>query len=169
MPGHPFFHASQDLLDGIGSSDGCDGVPSVIGGKNKRDADDLLASSKKSKNNSLEAAVDNLGKSLEKHSESVLLASRMSSQEHEKDREDKERDRDLIVKNKLNERIDSLRDSKRALEIRMLEPQFINNEAAQARFECTIQGIDEEIDMKLAQLNSMIATPTRNNYSPDNV
>ena len=159
----------QRLLDGIGSSDGCDGVPSVIGGKNKRDADDSLASSKKSKNNSLEAAVDNLGKSLEKHSESVLLASRMSSQEREKDREDKERDRDLIVKNKLNERIDSLRDSKRALEIRMLEPQFINNEAAQARFERTIQGIDEEIDMKLAQLNSMIATPTRNNYSPDNV
>jgi hypothetical protein len=49
----------------------------------------------------------------------------------------------------------------------MLEPQFINNEAALARFEHTIQGIDEEIDMKLAQLNSMIATPTRNNLSPD--
>ena len=128
----------QQLLDGIGSSDGCDGVPSVIGGKNKRDGDDSLASSKKSKSNSLESAVEKLDESLAKHSEPVLFASRSSSKEREKDREDKERDRELIIRNKLNERIDLLRDSKWALEIRMLEPQFINNEAALARFEHTI-------------------------------
>ncbi len=159
----------QQLLDGIGSSNGCDGVPSVIGGKSKRDKDDSLASSKKNKSNSLETAVEKLGESLAKHSESVLFASRNSSKEREKDREDKERDRELIIRNKLDERIDMLRDNKRALEIRMLEPQFINNEAALARFDCTIRGIDEEIDMKLAQLNSMIATPTRSNQSPEDV
>ncbi len=60
--------------------------------------------------------MEKLGESLAKHSESVLFASRNSSKEHEKDHEDKERDREFIIRNKLNERIDSLRDSKRALE-----------------------------------------------------
>ncbi len=43
----------------------------------------------------------------------------------------------------------------------MLQPQFITNEVATARFEHTIKGIDDEINMKLGELNAMLETPKK--------
>jgi hypothetical protein len=157
----------QQLLDGIGASDGFDGVPSVITGRRKSDGDESLASSKKQNTNSLEAAIKSVGESLSEYSKSVSSAQRSSRADHANDLKHKERELFLTEKRAINERIYSLRDKKRELEIMMLQPQFITNEVATARFEHTIKGIDDEINMKLEELNAMLETPKKNNRTPE--
>jgi hypothetical protein len=100
----------QLVVDGVGSGNGGTGVPSVIGGssKCKSDADDSLASSKKSKdNNSDGEAFSKLSTSIEKHSQSIVAAAKVSVSEQAKNRT-------LQAVNEINARIYSLRDSKRA-------------------------------------------------------
>ena len=152
----------QQLLEGIGSGDGGAGVPSVIGGsKHKSDADDSLASSKKSKGlrNNDDEAFSQLSTSIEKHSQSLVTAAKISASEQAKNRTQH-------AASGINARIDSLRDSKRAIELRMTESHIIDNCRALDIIERAIKGIDDEIAMKTEQLNLMFATPTKNNCSP---
>jgi hypothetical protein len=48
----------------------------------------------------------------------------------------------------------------------MTEPYIIDNQRSLDVIERAINGIDDEIKLKTEQLNSMFATPTRNNHSP---
>ena len=66
----------------------------------------------------------------------------------------------------VNARIDSFHDSKRAMELCMTEPYIIDNQRSLDVIEHALNGIDNEIVMKMEELNSMLATPTRNNHSP---
>ena len=150
----------QQLLEGIGSGNGGTGVPSVIGGKRKSDADDSLASSKKGKGrNNDDEAFAQLSDSIEKHSQSLVTAAKISASEQAKNRTQQ-------AASEIHARIDSLRDSKRAMELRMTEPYIIDNQRSLDVIERAIKGIDDEIVMKTEQLNLMLATPTRNNHSP---
>ena len=75
----------QQLVDGVGSGNGGTGVPSVIGGRRKSDADDSLASSRKSKGNHHDdKALSQLSKSIEKHSQSLVAAAKLCASEQAK-------------------------------------------------------------------------------------
>jgi hypothetical protein len=79
---HNLFQSSmQQLHEDIGSGDGSTGVPSVIGAKQKSAEDDDTLSSSKKSTNSLESP---LGKSIEKHGESMLKVARMAAAEQQK-------------------------------------------------------------------------------------
>ncbi len=74
----------QQLLDGICSGNGGSCVLSVIGGKHKSDADDLHASSKKSKNNTADHGIVQLSSSIERCSQSLAPAAEISAREQKK-------------------------------------------------------------------------------------
>ncbi len=97
--------------------------------------------------------------SIEKHSQSLVTAAKITASEQAKNRTQQ-------AVGVINARIDSLRDSKRSMEVRMMEPHIIDNQRSLDVIERTITGIDDEIAMKMEQLNSMSATPTKCNHSP---
>jgi hypothetical protein len=154
----------QQLVDGVGSGNGGTGVPSVIGGsssKRKSDADDSFASSKKSREDNNDGeAISKLSTSIEKHSQSIVAAAKISASEQAKNRTQQ-------AVNEINARIYSLRDNKRSMELRMTEPHIIDNQRALDVIERGIKGIDDEINLSTEKLNEMLATPTRNNRSPN--
>ncbi len=154
----------QQLVDGVGSGNGGTGVPSVIGGsssKCKSDADDSLASSKKRRDNNNDGeALSKLRTSIEKHSQSIVAAAKISASEQAKNCTQQ-------AVNEINARIYSLRDSKRSMELRMTEPHIIDNQRALDVIQRGIKGIDDEINLSTEKLNGMLATPTRNNRSPN--
>ena len=151
----------QQLLDGFGSDNGGTGVPSVVWGRRNSDTDDSLASSsKKSKGQSKDdESYAHLSTSIDKHSQSLVTAAKISASEQAKNRTQQS-------VSEINARIDSLRDSKRAMELRMTEPHIIDNQRCLDVIERAIKGIDDEILMKTEQLNALLATPIRNNHSP---
>jgi len=151
----------QQLLHGIGSENGSHGVPSVVGGGAKRNNDDdnSLSSTKKGRtgDNDNEPAFAQLSTSINKHSESLVSAARITAREHARNRVE------TRVSN-LYARIDVLEDSCRAMAIRITET---DNQRTINALECEIKRIVDGIAAKMAEINGMSATPTRSNCSPE--
>jgi predicted nucleic acid-binding Zn-ribbon protein len=114
-----------------------------------------------------------MSNSLTKHSQSLVDAAKISSQSAitaaEIAARQQAKNRTQQAVSEINARIDSLRDSKRTMVLRMTEPHVIDNERAFDALQRAINGIDDEIDLKTEQLNGMFATPTKNNRSPNDV
>jgi hypothetical protein len=164
---HNLFQLSmQQLHEDIGSGDGSTGVPSVIGAKRKSaEDDDSLSSSKKSAN-SLESS---LGKSIEKHGESMLKVARMAAAEQQKNRKhahaEQERNRVDNCINFLCGRINNLRDNKRAMVLWLADPAMQNQTIIDAVLH-EVKRIENEIKFNVEEMNTLIATPTKSNHSP---
>ena len=101
-----------------------------------------------------------LSTSIEKHSNSLVAAAKISAMEQAKNRTQ-------LASSEITARINSLRDSKRTMELRMTEPHIIDNQRSLELIERAIKGIENEIEQNTEQLNGMLATPTRNNRSPN--
>ncbi len=97
--------------------------------------------------------------SIEKHSQSLVTAAKITASEQAKNRTQQ-------AGSVINARIDSLCDSKRSIEVCMTEPHIIDNHRSLDVIERAIKGIHDELAMKTEQLNSMSATPTKCNHSP---
>ena len=121
--------------------------------KRKSDDYDSLSSSKKNKEHSSDAiAFDRLSSSIEKHSNSLVAAAQIVAVEQEK--------------NRIHERIFRLRDQKREMTLRMTTPGVLENQVIVDAIMQEIQGIEAEIAVHTDQINTLIATPTKNNRSP---
>jgi len=143
----------QQLLGGIGSANGSTDVPSVIMKRKSYDDYDSFSSSKKNKEHGNDAiAFDRLSSSIEKHSNSLVAAAQIVAVEQEK--------------NCIHERIFRLRDQKREMTLRMTTPGVLENQVIVDAIMQEIQGIEAEIAVHTDQINTLIATPTKNNRSP---
>ena len=149
----------QQLLEGVGAGNGNNGVPSVVGGRRQSDENDSLSSSKKSKTaNEDAAAFEKLSSSIESHSKSLVAAAKISAAEQAKNR----------IQSRASEiqgRVNSLRDSKRDMAIRLMTAniQQVTVDAILAQ----MTSIDKEIASLTVELNSIMTTPTRRNRSPN--
>ena len=164
----------QQLLDGICSGNGGSGVLSVIGGKHKSDADDLHASSKKSKDNTADHGIVQLSSSIERVSQSLVPAAEISAREQEKKNCKQEAAREekscmQQLKSEISSRINLLHDKKQNMELWLREPHIINNQNSIDRTECAMQGINYKIASKIKHHHLLLEMQTRNNKSPNNV
>jgi hypothetical protein len=172
----------QQLHKDIGSRDGSTGVPSVIGVKRKSaEGDDSLSLSKKSKN--LESS---LGKSIEKHGESMLAVARMAAVEQQMNQMNPKQAHAEhecnCVENRINflcGRINDLHDDKRGMVLQLADPAMQNQAIIDAVLR-EVKGIEDEIELnveklklkveemklKVEEMNTLIATPTKSNHSP---
>ena len=97
-------------------------------------------------------AFDRLSSSIEKHSNSLVAAAQIVAVEQEK--------------NHIHERIFRLSDQKREMTLRMTTPGVLENQVIVDAIMQEIQGIEAEIAVHTDQINTLIATPTKNNRSP---
>ena len=151
----------QQLRDGVGCGNGSEGVPSIIGSKRSLDEDSSLGSSKKTRrkyNNEVDM-FEQLSGSIEKHSNSLVTAARISAAEQEKNRCESRL-------NGIRDRNNSLRDTKRSMVIRMADPQVANNQLITDTIFREIAGIEEEIKAKEEEMNELLSTLTKSNRSP---
>ena len=153
----------QQLQDGVGSANGSHGVPSTIGGKrsNSIDEDSSLGSSKKArgKHKNEMDAFEQLSGSIEKHSNSLVTAAKIAAAEQAKNRSESRL-------NGIRDRINSLRDTKRNMIIRMSDPQVLNNQFITNTISREIEGIEAEIRSKEEEMNDILTTPMKSNRSP---
>ena len=161
----------QQLLDGVGAGNGRNGVPSVINNKRNNEDDYSMASSKKSNNKSVvETAFLELKEAVKEHSNSLVSAAKIAASEQAKNRNQLLESAKIAATQKnrseLNARINSLRDMKRDMALRMTSPNLINHQVAIDAIIHEMEGIDAEIASKTEELNSLLATPTRSNRSP---
>ena len=148
----------QQLLEGVGAGNGSNGVPSVVGGRRQSDDNDSLSSSKKSKTaNEDAAAFQQLSTSIESHSQSLVAAARIAAAEQAKNRTQSRA-------SEIQGRINSLRDSKREMAIRLTTANI--QQVAVDAIVAQMTSIDEEIQSQTVELNSILSTPTRSNRSP---
>ena len=154
----------QQLQDGVGSANGSHGVPSTIGGKrsNSIDEDSSLGSSKKArgKHKNEMDAFEQLSGSIEKHSNSLVTAAKIAAAEQAKNRSESRL-------NGIRDRINSLRDTKRNMIIRMSDPQVLNNQFITNTISREIEGIEAEIRSKEEEMNDILTTPMKSNRSPN--
>jgi hypothetical protein len=156
----------HQLHEDVGSVDGRTGVPYAIGGKH--DEDDLSSSAKKSANSSMESS---LSKSIEKHGETMLEVAKIAALQQQKNREqalaelDSKRVDNCI--NVLRGRIIDLRDNKMGMFIRLADPAMQNQAIIDAVM-LEVKGIEDEIDMNVEELNSLVATPKKSNSTISN-
>jgi hypothetical protein len=148
----------QQLVEGVGAGDGSAGVPSVIVGRKRGNDDDSFGSSSKKRNNDTDAFAQ-LSFSIEKHSKSLVDAARIAASEQAKNRCESR-------VHGIRERINTLRDTRRNLVIRMAAPDVISNQAVVNAITHEVEGIDEEIESNEKELNELQATPTKSNRSP---
>jgi TolA-binding protein len=151
----------QQLLLGIGSDNGSN-VPSVVGGSAKRnnnDEDDSLSSSKKKGRKDNGAAFTQLSSSINKHSDSLVSAAQITAREQARNRVE-------ARVSTLYARIDVLEDRRSAMAIRITETE---NQRTIDVLEREMKKIDDDIAMKMGEINGMSATPTRSNRSPTDV
>lgn len=143
----------DQLQEGIGSSNGGSGVPSVLGGKRH-------TSSKKRKRQgdvAVAAAFAELSRSIDKHRKSLVAAAKIAAAEQAKNRTQSRA-------SKIHGRINSLRDRKRE----MTEPNVINNKLILDDIVHEIEGIEDEIASNTEELNLLMATTTTtNNRGPN--
>ena len=151
----------QQLLHGIGSENGSNGVPSVVGGGAKRNnnEDDSLSSSRKKGRNDNAPVFAQLSNSINKHSDSLVSAAQITAREQARNRVE-------ARVSTLYARIDALEDSRRAMAIRITETE---NQRTIDALEREMKKIDDDIAMKIGEINGMTATPTRRNHSPDDM
>jgi hypothetical protein len=165
---HDLFQSSmQQLKEGIGSGNGNTEVPSVIHGTRKNDDDDSLGSSSKKSNN----VMTQLGASITKHADSMLAVAKMEAVEQEKNRRDarleQEKNQQEARANAIRARINSLRDVKRNMVIRMASVEVMANQAVMDALTHEIEGIEHEIGANTEELNGIAATtPVKSNRSP---
>ncbi len=158
--------AQRSLLEPVV---GPTGVPYAIGGKRKcsNDKDDLSSSAKKSAN-SMESS---LSKSIEKHGETMLEVARFAALEQQKNREQGLAELDSkCVDNRINflrGRINDLWYNKRGMVIRLADPAMHNKAIIDAVMR-EVKGIEDEIEMNVEELNSLMATPKKSNSTPSN-
>ena len=158
---HQLFKSSmQQLNDGFGSCNGTSGVPFVIGCKRGNDKSDSLGSSKKTprKNN-----MELLGRSIQKHGESMILVAHMAAEEQNKNRNESRM-------NITHAQINSLRDTNRSMVICMAAPNVIDNKEMKNVISQEIEGIENEITMNVEEMNALMAhmmTPSKTNVSPE--
>ena len=150
----------QQLLEGVGSGNGGSGVPSVIGGNKsyKNDDNSVSALSKKSKSNE-EALFAQLSSSINKHSNSLVAAAKIAATEQAKNRIDSRL-------NAIRSRINSLRDTKRNMVIRMSAPDVMSNRDTFDAIAHEVKGIEEEIATNVEELDNILSTPVKSNCSP---
>jgi hypothetical protein len=127
---------------------------------------DSLSSSKNSAN-SLESS---LGKSIEKHGESMLKVARMAAAEQQKNckhaHAEQECNRVDNCINFLCGRINDLRDNKRAMVLWLADPAMQNQTIIDAVLH-EVKGIENEIKFNVEEMNSLIAMPMKSNLSPN--
>ncbi len=125
-----------------------------------------MSSSKKSAN-SLESS---LGKSIEKHGESMLKVARMAAAEQQKNHKHAHAEQERNhVDNRINflcGRINNLRDNKRAMVLWLADPAMQNQTIINAVLH-KVKGIENEIEFNVEEMNTLIAMPTKSNLSPN--
>ena len=155
---------------------GLESLQSLVQRSGRMNEDDYSAtSSKTSKPSSL------MGASIEKHSESIIFLAKTVAAENEKNRQEARAEQEKIRRanraeheksridscvNEIRMRINSLRDSKRNMVLRMAEPTVASNNAISEAFLHEVKGIEDEIAMNEEELNSLLSTPKKSNQSP---
>jgi hypothetical protein len=150
--------ALQKLNNSVSATNGAGGVPSVVRAVNK-DADDGSASSSRSSTGN-STTIASLGKSIEKHGQSLVAAARMETEDREKERVRKD-------KSEIRGAIRELSREKRSLSLQYhSEMQKRNKFMADSIME-QLNDIQMDIEKNEALLESMTATPKKANRTPE--
>jgi hypothetical protein len=150
----------QRLNSSVCASNGNSDVPLIIGGKHSADEElsvgfNSKGSSKKGKKNDI---VD-LTSSIDKHGESLLKVAHIAAVQQEKDRS-------LARESSITSRIDTLRDLRRNLNIRLASHEVSTNSALRDVIMREVEAIDDEINENLNKLKTLHDTPQKSNRSP---
>jgi hypothetical protein len=150
--------ALQKLNNSVSATNGAGGVPSVVRAVNK-DADDGSASSSRSSTGN-STTIASLGKSIEKHGQSLVAVARMETQDREKERLRKE-------KSEIRGAIRELSREKRSLSLQYCsEMQKRNKFMADSIME-QMNDIQMDIEKHEVLLESMTETPKKTNRTPE--
>jgi hypothetical protein len=151
--------ALQKLNNSVSASNGAGGVPSVVRTVNKDAEDDGSASSSRSSTGN-PTTMASLGKSIEKHGQSLVAAARMETQDREKERVRKD-------KSEIRGAIRELSREKRSLSLQYhSEMQKRNKFMADSIME-QINDIQMDIEKHEVLLESMTETPKKTNRTPE--
>jgi hypothetical protein len=150
----------QRLSASVCASNGNCAVPLIIGGKHSVDDNFSVGfgsngSSKKGKKNGI---VD-LSTSIDKHGESLLKVAHIAAAQQEKDRS-------LARESAITSRIETLRDMKRNLNIRLASDEVLVNTAMRDVILREVEAIEEEINGNYDKLKTLHDTPQKSNRSP---
>jgi uncharacterized protein YukE len=100
-----------------------------------------------------------LSSSINKHSDSLVTAAKIAATEQANNRIDSRL-------NAIRSRIDSLRDTKRNMVIRMSAPDVMSNKEMFDAIAHEVKGIEEEIATNVEELDNILSTPVKRNRSP---
>jgi hypothetical protein len=162
--------ALQRLNNNVSATNGSSGVPSVIraGGNNNNEDDASDGPSSKGSTNSVIAS---LGKSIEKHGQSLLDVAKIDANQKEKlaKMQVKEKQKERVHQERLELRseIRELKGEKRSLLIQhATESQKKNRVLADAIME-QVSDIQMDIEKNSNKLASLADTPKKSNSTPD--
>ena len=157
----------QRFNEDTGVENGHLGVPSVISRRRFMGEDNSLGSSrgdlssKKAKRND---DIDGLSKSIRDHSSAMIAAAKINSQQQEMDRLQ-------VVEASLESRINSLRDTRRNLVIRLALEEVSSNSILAHVITSEIASIEAKISLNQEKIEKMhpttMTTPLKSNISPN--
>ncbi len=99
----------------MSSANGSSGVPSVVRRNNNNDDDKSLSNKTSPASAGGNSAIASLGKSIEKHGQTLVDIAKIDAKAKEKDRLDKEKERNHTKQSQLNETLRKLKSEKRSL------------------------------------------------------
>ena len=149
----------QRLNDEASSSNGNFGVPSVIQRKRSVDDDLSITSSKGSSKKSKTNDIGMLSASIQKHGESLIEVAKIAALQQEMDRV-QAREESILS------RINSLRDTKRNLIIRLASEEGAHDVRVKNAIVEEVEMIEQEIMENMAVLKNRDSTPQKSNRSP---
>ena len=167
---HGLIGTSMNMLaDGIGSSDGARGIPSVIGQSSFHSScrdDDGSLGSKTTKGSKTDE--DILSVSIQEHGLKLIDFGKMRSDEHQKDRQMMATKAKRKQLDTVEAQLDALRAEKRQLVIQLCTIPVGSNVHLQEAIESSIVEVNSQIERKEKQLADIeMPTPVKSNCTPD--
>ena len=156
--------ALQRLNNSVSSANGSSGVPSVVRQNNNNDDDDSALSNKTSPPSAGgNSAIVSLGKSIEKHGQTLVDIAKIDAEEKEKDRLEKEKERNHNKQAQLVETLRKLKGEKRSLLIQYAEEVEKGKKAVADAIMAQVDDIAEDIDATNQKIEEFEQTPKKRN------
>jgi hypothetical protein len=157
--------ALQRLNNSVSSANGSSGVPSVVRRNNNNDDDESLSNKTSPASAGGNSAIASLGKSIEKHGQTLVDIAKIDAKEKEKDRLDKEKERNHTKQSQLHETLRKLKGEKRSLLIQYAEEVEKGKKAVADAIMAQVDDIVEDIDDTNKKLQDLEQTPKKRNRS----
>jgi hypothetical protein len=157
--------ALQRLNNSVSSANGSSGVPSVVRQNNNNDDDDSLSNKTSPPSAGGNSAIVSLGKSIEKHGQTLVDIAKIDAEEKEKDRLEKEKERNHNKQAQLAETLRKLKGEKRSLLIQYAEEVEKGKKAVADAIMAQVDDIAEDIDatnQKIEEFEQTLKKRNRN-------